>query len=244
MNIYALFPFVATIAYIALIITTVSSRPWRRQHELFILFLVPAMMWSLTDFLLRSNFFPHYNLLLFEVIIITFTWMGVQFHCFTSSFFAPGHGRWLPFVYAVLAVVIALVLLGYIPEGITASDGKLYPEYGKGVLFLATFLLTLVARNMYVFWKRLKILDNLVLYNQIVSLMLGIFFLTIFALTVFLPWGGEFPMSHFGNLINAFILSYAIIRHRLVDVRLILRRALAWTSLVIIGGASFGALLS
>jgi len=244
MNIYALFPLVATIAYISLIITTIGNRPWRRQHKLFILFLIPAMVWSLTDIFLRTNLFPQHNLLLFEIIMIAFTWMGVQFHCFTSSFFAPGQGRWLPFAYASLAVVIALVLAGYIAEGVTASGGKLYPEYGKGTIVIAVVLLVVVARNMYVFSKRLKILDNPVLYNQIVSLMLGISFLTIFALTVFLPWGREYPISHFGSLINAFILSYAIIRHQLVDIRMILRRALAWLSLAIIGGASFGALLS
>ena len=244
MNIYALFPLVATIAYISLIITTISNRPWRRQHELFILFLVPAMVWSLTDFFLRSNFFPHYNLLLFEVVLITFAWMAVQFHYFTSSFFAPGQGRWLPFAYVSLAVIIALALLGYIGEGITASGGKLYPEYGNGTIVLAVVLLTLVVRNLYVFGKRLKILDNPVLYNQIVSLMLGISVLAVFTLTVFLPWGREYPISHFGNLINAFILSYAVIRHQLVDIRFILRRALAWLSLVVIGGASFGLLLT
>jgi len=244
MNIYALFPLVATLAYIALIITTLSSRPWRRQHELFILFLVPALMWSLTDVFLRTNLFPQHNLLLFKVIMITFPWMCVQLHCFTSSFFAPGQGRWLPFVYSSLAVVIALVLAGYITEGITASGGKLYPEYGKGTIVMAVVLLILVVRNLYVFGKRLKILDNPVLYNQIVSLMLGISFLAVFALTVFLPWGREYPISHFGSLINAFILSYAIIRHQLVDIRIVLRRALAWLSLVIIGGGSFGALLS
>ncbi len=244
MNIYALFPLVATIAYIALIITTLSNRPWRRQHELFILFLVPALMWSLTDVFLRTNLFPQHNFLLFEVIMITFPWMCVQLHCFTSSFFAPGQGRWLPFAYSSLAAIIALVLAGYITEGITASGGKLYPEYGNGTIVIAVVLLTLVGRNLYVFGKRLKILDNPVLYNQIISLMVGISFLAVFALTVFLPWGREYPISHFGSLINAFILSYAIIRHQLVDIRFILRRALAWLSLVVIGGGSFGALLS
>ena len=100
MNIYALFPLVATIAYIPLLVTTISSRPWQRKHKLFTLFLIAAMMWSISDYLFRSNFFPKHNFLLFKVIIITFTLMVVQFHCFASCFFAPGQGRWLPFAYA------------------------------------------------------------------------------------------------------------------------------------------------
>ena len=42
MNVYALFPLVATIAYIPLLVTAASSRPWNRRHTLFILFVVPG----------------------------------------------------------------------------------------------------------------------------------------------------------------------------------------------------------
>ena len=244
MNIYALLPLIATIAYIPLLITTIGSRPWQKRHRLFILFLIPAMLWSLTDFFFRSNLFPEYNLLLFKAIVILFMWMVVQFHCFSSSFFTPGQGRWLPFAYASLAAIIVLVGLGYIPEGVNVSGDKLYPVYGTGVIFMAISPLTLAARNLYVFWRRLRILDNPVLYNQIVSLVFGILALTIFTLAALLPWGKEFPVSHFGNLLNAFILSYAIIRHQLTDVRVVLRQWLAWACLGAIGIASYVLLFS
>jgi len=244
MNIYALIPLIATIAYIPLLITTIGSRPWQTRHTLFILFLIPAVIWSLTDIFLRGNFFPQYNLLLFKIIVVLFSVMGVQFHCFLSSFYAPGQSRWLPFAYVCLAGMITLVVLGYVAEGITTTGDKLYHNYGIGVIFVLMSLMTLAARNFYVFRKRLKILDNPILYNQIISLLLGLFVLVIFALSTLLPWGREFPIIHFGNLINAFILSYATIRHQLVDIRIVLRRGLAWVSLGIIGAASYGLLLS
>ena len=244
MNVYALFPLIATIAYIPLLVITARSHPWQMRHKLFTLFISAAMMWSLADFFFRGNFLPQHNFLLFQVIVIMFMWTAVQFHCFISSFFTPGQGRWLPFAYASLAAVIVLVVLGYIPEGVAASGDKLYPEYGRGVFFIAIPLLTLVARNTYLFWKRLRILDNPVLRNQIVSLLVGMFVLVIFVFIALLPWGREFPISHFGNFIVAFILSYATIRHQLVDIRFILRRMLAWVTLGIIGGVSYWLLLS
>ena len=167
----------------------------------------------------------------------------MQFYCFVSSFFAPGQGRWLPFAYASLAVVITLVLMGYFAEGVTTSGDKLYLDYGRGVVFVALPLLILAARMTYVFGRRLKILDNPVLRNQIMSLLLGLFVLILFTLAAFLPWGREFPINHFGGIIIAFILSYATIRHQLVDIRIVLRRGLAWVSLGIIGAVSFGLLL-
>jgi len=243
MNIYALFPLIATIAYIPLLVTTISSRPWQRRHLLFALFLIAAMMWSLADYFFRSNFYPQHNFLLFKAILILFTWMVVQFHCFASSFFAPGQGRWLPFAYGSLAMVIAVVVLGYVPEGVVASGDKLYPEYGRGVVFMAVPLLTLFFRNVYLFWKRLRILDNPVLYNQIISLLIAPFVLLVFTLATLLPWGREFPISHFGSIINAFFLSYATIRHQLVDIRFILRRGLVWISLGVVGAVGYWLLL-
>ncbi len=243
MNIYSLFPLIAIIAYIPLLVTTVSSRPWQRRHLLFILFLIPAMLWSLADYIFRSNFYPQYNLPLLKAIIIFFPLMAVQFYTFVSSFFAPGQGRWLPFAYISLAGIVAAVLLGLLPRGVTAIGDKLYPDYGPGVIFLLVPLMTLLGRSAYALWKRLKVLDNPVLYNQIISLLLGLGTLTIFTLAALLPWGKEYPISHFGNLINAFILSFATIRHELVDIRIVLRRGLAWVVLAIIGAASYWTLL-
>jgi len=70
MNIYALFPLIAIAAYIPLLVITVGSRPWRRQHRLFTLFLAAAIAWSLFDYLSRSNSFPHYSFILFKLVLI------------------------------------------------------------------------------------------------------------------------------------------------------------------------------
>ncbi len=148
MNIYALIPLVATIAYIPLLITTISSRPWQRQQKLFTLFLIAAILWSLSDFLWRSDFLRPHSLILGKLILPLFMWMAVQFHCFTSSFFSPGQGRWLSFAYASLAVVITLAALGHIPEEVVVSGGNIYPVFGKWAVFIATPLLALFFRNV------------------------------------------------------------------------------------------------
>ena len=243
MNIYVVLPLIATIAYIPLLVTTARNRPWQRRHTLFILFLVPAILWSLTDVFFRGNFFPQYEHLLFKVILIVYSVMGVQLHLFLSSFYAQGQRRWLPFAYVSLALIIALVMLGYVTGGVVIDGDKIHGSYRIGVLFLLLPLMVLAARNFYLFWKMLKILDNPVFRNQIASLMLGLSVLTFFTLTVFLPWGKDFPISHFGNLINASILSYAAIRHQLLDIRLVLRRGLLWLTLGAIGATAYGLLL-
>ncbi|MFC2047687.1 hypothetical protein ACFLTK_05415, partial [Chloroflexota bacterium] len=243
MNIYALIPLVAVIAYIPLLAVTISSRPWQRRHKYFAIFLVAAIMWSLSDFLWRSDYLQQYNLVLGRLILIMFMWMAVQFHCFISSFFAPGQGRWLPFAYTSLGVVIIIAALGYIPREVVVSESKLYPIYGNWILLIAIPLLTLGVRNIYVFGKRLRVLDNPVLYNQTFSLLLTVLVLIIFSFAALIPWGREYPVTHFSGIINAFILSYATVRHQLVDIKTVLRSGLAWISLGLIGAGSYGLLL-
>lgn len=243
MDIYALVPFFAALAYIGLLATTVSSRPRSAQQRLFSLFLVPAVLWSLSDFLLRSDFLDQHNLLLGKVIVFMFTWLAVQFHVFTSSFFSPGEGRWLPLAYTSLAVVFAAAALGYIPRSIVADGGKLYPVYGPAILLVMVPLLALLARNVYVFTRKLRTVTSPVFHNQIISILMALFSLTVFTLASLAPWLRELPLAHLGGIINALILSYAVVRHQLVDIRFVLRRGVAWASLAVLGGVSYWLLL-
>jgi diguanylate cyclase (GGDEF)-like protein len=243
MNVYSLFPFIATIAYIPLLVTVSNSRPWQKRHTLFLLFLIPAMLWSLADFIWRSNYFPGQSLLLGRVTIFLFSLMAIQFYYFCSSYFMPEQGRWLPFAYGSLAVIAVMITLGYIPKNIIFDGAKIYPAYGSAVIIIAVPLLTLLTRTTYILWKRLKTLDNAVIYNQIISLLLGLASLTIFTVASILPFGREYPISHFGNIFNAFILTYAVIRHRLVDIRIVLRQGTAWFSLAVVGTVTFWLLL-
>jgi diguanylate cyclase (GGDEF)-like protein/putative nucleotidyltransferase with HDIG domain len=89
----------------------------------------------------------------------------------------------------------------------------------------------------------MKTVNNPVLYNQILSILFGLVVLTVFTLTAFLPFGKEYPIPHIGNIINAVILSYAVIRHRLVDIRFVIRQGTAWLGLAAVGTVSFWLLL-
>lgn len=83
--------------------------------------------------------------------------MTIQFHCFPASFYARGQRRWLPFAYIALAGIITLVMLCYVAKDVTIVGDKLYFDYQIGIIFILLPLLTLAARNFYVFWKRLII---------------------------------------------------------------------------------------
>ncbi len=235
MNVYAIAPLIATIAYIPLLLTILSSRPWQRRQILFVIFLISAMLWSLLDYIFRGNFFPGMADTIFKLVIISFFLMTVQFHYFGTSFYPRGQKRWIPHVYISLLVVIVLTSLGYVTGSVTINSSYVYGFYKIGVIALAIPLIFMVSWNMFVFGKMLKSATDPIKRNHIIAIILGVSVLTIFTILSLLPAGRTFPLSHYGNLINAFILTYSVVRHRLVDIRLVIRRSTAWLSLGIAG---------
>jgi diguanylate cyclase (GGDEF)-like protein len=243
MNVYAFIPLLAIIAYIPLLVMTLRSRPWLKQHKIFVLLLVTATLWSMADYVFRSHFFPQFSFLLFKIIIVLFVWMAVQLHAFASSFFPPNRSRWLVFAYASLAGIVGLVIAGVVPEGVITRNGVLYPQYGAGILFLVVPLMSLLLRDLYVLLPRLKNQDNPVIYSQSVTVLVSLLVLTVFGIAAILPFAREFPISHIGNIVIAFILSYSVVNNQLVDIRFVMRRGLTLVSTGVIALAAYWLLL-
>ncbi|MGD0351901.1 MAG: diguanylate cyclase [Dehalococcoidia bacterium] len=239
MNIYAVPPLLAVIAYIPLFGVLAANRPWNKQQRLFVWFLIAAMLWSVSDVFFRSDFFMAYKVILGKIIVCTFTLAAAQFHCFISSFYPPNKGRWLLLAYASLAIIIFLVAIGYVPKDVMIIDGKLYTVYGNGIFLMGLPLAIVTARNVYFLRQRFKTSEDPALRNQMAYLLLSICILLVAVSTTFIPWGNEYPISHIGNLINGVILTYAVLKHSLLDLRVVLRRGLVWIGLVAVGIALY-----
>jgi diguanylate cyclase (GGDEF)-like protein len=239
MNVYGIAPLIAAVAYIPLLFTTASSRPWQKRHTLFILFLIAAMSWSFVVYLYRSNLFPGVGSQLFKSAVILFSLMVVQFHCFISSYYSPGKSRWLPFAYIILIPIAALVVMGYVTGDVTVKGDYVSSYYKIGIIYVSLPLVLIGIRNLCVFGKMLKQINNPVQHNQIFTLIISVGILIFFSILSIPSWANQFPIAHFGNLINACILTYAVIRHQLIDIKIVIRWGTAWITLGLIGALSF-----
>jgi diguanylate cyclase (GGDEF)-like protein/putative nucleotidyltransferase with HDIG domain len=66
--------------------------------------------------------------------------------------------------------------------------------------------------------------------------------MTLFSFSAVTDVGKQYPLTHLGAVFNAGILTYAVLRHRLLDMRIAFRRGLVWVSLVGIGIAVYALL--
>src|SRR4030043_133468 len=227
MNIYALIPLIAAVAYIPLFFILLNNRPWQRQHRLFVAYLTAAMLWSLGNVLARSDLFMGHKVLLAQVAIFGFLWTCVQSHYFVASFYRNVSFKF-PIAYGIPALGIVLMVLGYIPESVIIDKG-ITPVYDSWIYLLGFFLFILAVTDIYFLTRRFRTLTDPEKRNQIFYVILGIFVLTCFVSSGVTRFGREFPVTHLGNLVNALILSYVTARHRLLDMRFVLRRGIVYS---------------
>jgi len=233
MNIQVLIPLIATIAYIPLFVILLNNRPWGRKQRFFFLFLIVAMLWSLSSFFARSAFLMPYKLLLSKICICLLMWMLIQFHYLISSFYRSERIK-IPLAYILLVSIIALTALGYIPRGIEITPGGVNVDYGIWVVVMfLLFLFTVGVRDMYSLLRRYRVSCDPVERNRNTYLFVAIAILAIFLFSSLSPRGGEYPISHIGNLLNAGVLTYAVVRHKLLDVRVVFHQALSFTGMAI-----------
>jgi diguanylate cyclase (GGDEF)-like protein len=231
MNAQILIPLIATIVYIPLFVILLSNRPWQQRHRLFLLFLIPAVLWSFTTFLSMKGSFTQSTKLDVSIVICIAILMLVQFHYLVRSFYQSERIK-IPLAYIFPIATIVLLALP-IPESVKFTLTGNVVHYGPGIVVIySLFLCTVGARDIYSLMQKHRLSPNPAERNQIVYLFAAIVIFTVSLLSA-IP-GGSFPWSHFGNLVIACILTYAVVTHRLVDINVVFRQALIYA--VLYGG--------
>jgi len=232
MDSHALIPLAATIAYVPLLLVSLFHRPWQRQQGYLVLYLIPAMLWSLSDFFLRSDLLHINQPILVKVIICMGFWMVIQFHYILSTYHGKS-GR-IPFAFLPLFALIVLAALDYVPHTIDPTEGKTAVDYGLWTPLIAIPLVLTICRDFYLLARRRKATTQLAERNQITYLLVVTLVGTILLLCAFTEFGVSYAIAHVGNLITALILLYATAAHQLLDVGAAFRRILLyiWLTLV------------
>ncbi len=237
MGIDVLIPLIATIAYIPLFVILLSNRPWQRRHSLFLLFLISAMLWSLSGCLFRSGLFAPQ--MIAKVTPCAAIWMLIQLHYFVSSFYRSERIK-IPWAYIFLVGTITLAVLGYIPQNIEVIASGISVDHGPWTIAVfSLFLVTAGVKDIYSLTQKYRLSPNPAERNQIVYLFAAVVIIVVF-LSISIPRGGEFPVGHLGNLVVACVLTYAVVTHRLLDIGVVFRQALIY---VVLYGGSVGMVL-
>jgi diguanylate cyclase (GGDEF)-like protein len=222
---YAVIPLVASVAFLGPLVALLLHRPRLKRNLLMLLFVIPAMLWSLSDLFLRSQILTIDPSVLVKVIICLGILVIVQYHHFLRSC-AGKRERRAVLAYLPLAAVVGLIISGWMPRSIQVSHDLVIIRYGLWIVPVALFIVALIVYDAYLLVRKYRASESLVERNQIAYLLAATGIGAAAILGGLTPFGTEYALSHLGNFAAALVIVYAMVAWHLADIGLALRRAL------------------
>jgi diguanylate cyclase (GGDEF)-like protein/putative nucleotidyltransferase with HDIG domain len=238
MNSYSIIQFVTLIAYIILIIAVLRYAK-TRPKALFIVFLVASAGWSLSSFLAHADFDVG-RMFWIKSISVFAQWAVVAHAHFIAAFVRRGADKIAALGYAYLGIGVILILLGHIPQDISiASNGIVAIDHGPWLYYMTLGSGFFVGCAVFLLVRSFLTSLDTMQRNRMVYLIAGVGLLIGFGLwfeSLPLP---RFPVDHIGHLGNALMITYALMRHQLLDVKVVVRKGLVYSGVTIFITAAY-----
>jgi len=205
-----------------------------RLKKPFLIFLLSAAVWSLFSFMsnqpipLEQAMFWGRFVALFAII------QAVAYAYFVTTY--VGNRKATRFVIGLgTAIIIAvgiLVASGYVPQNfLLQENGIVFKEYGSTMLLLGPAGFTFLIISLVLLIKHYRAVRYPEEKNRSAYLLLGISLLLAFGVFYTVRPMHEYTTDQIGHLANALAITYAVIRHRLVDLKLFFRKSVVYTGI-------------
>ncbi len=232
MNIWAAIPLVTCIVYVILLVFALQQIQ-RRANKIFAFFLGIAAFWSFTSFMLHLDAPPEQTLFWNQILVVALVWTLIAYYHFIRAYTNRPGGLGLYAGYALLVLLAGLSFSGNIVEYSQVVDGELdYSLLGVSLYIITAISLVFVGGVIFLLVRKYRGSTDPIDRNRTMYLMAGWSILVLLTLTNNIPKLAGFPLDHIGNLINALIISYAISRFHLLDIRLVARKGLLYFILI------------
>ncbi|MCL4562673.1 MAG: hypothetical protein M1281_18935, partial [Chloroflexi bacterium] len=243
LTISTLISFVAFSIYSVLLGILVSRGIRSHLHRTFAFYLASMVLWSFGSLALFSNLGLGSTVFWNRFMLIGYLGMPVAFFVFVQAFLHRYHRSMTYLGYIVYAAILVANAFGLIIQSAYLSNGELHNQYGLALYLSAatwTIFIGYSAFSMLQEYRRTK--DSL--YRNRIRYLLVVI-LTIFAGSVTNATPLRFfPVDILFNVFSALLMSYAIQRHQLLDVSVVIRKGLLYSIPTVLISASYFLIIS
>jgi len=243
MNIWTAIPLVSFLAFTILAVL-ILRQDRTRVNRVFARFLIASGVWSFTSFMLHLNAHPQLALLWNQILVAALLWTVVSYYHFVRAYNNRPSGIGTYLGYAAVVTILALSLNGYIIKYAYVTDGVLYHDLGSSLYIIggisAVFLITSAFMLIRRYHSSLDPTDR----NRTIYLVIGSAVVIISSyITNLTPAIAGLSIDHIGNLTNASIITYAIMRYQLLNIRFVAKKTLGYALVIAcLGGIYAGSI--
>ncbi|MDZ7611997.1 MAG: ATP-binding protein [Candidatus Moranbacteria bacterium] len=246
-NIYNFFPLLSSILFLILGVLVLIKDRKSKTNIAFLFVCISTFIWQFSWFLLFPTRDAASASLLIKIGWVGIILIPVSFYNFATFFL--GIRNSLNRIFLIIVHMTAVAFLYFLLFSNFFIDGYhnffwgLYPKAGMLHPFFLLFLLIIIVRIFYLFflYYSSQSLAKLKVY-QLKFLLIAVTFYILSSVDFLINYGIEiYPFGFIFILIFLAIISYAIVRHRLLDIKLVLRRSsVAGASLGVVIGSAVG----
>jgi len=176
-------------------------------------------------------------------LVIGSSAMPIAFFSFVQEFLNQNKNKWIGFgIFAYIIVQISnfsgnLITTAYL------SDGLLYNEYSSSIFLPSLLWVFYIGFSGYELIAKYRIVKDRILRNRIRYLLIVIVVIFAGSLTNATTFK-VFPVDIAFNIFSALMITYAILKHRLLEISVVVRKGLLYAIPTVIIGASYFLVIS
>ena len=227
LDINTVIPIIASILYGVILLVVITSKPRTQLRQAFAIYLLVMFVWSVSAFIVLIGFVN--TLPWFRLMAAAGIAMAISIFHFVESLFSR-RLRWSSFVYWYGIIACFLTVFTGLVANTAYLDGsgELYYELNPMIVIIAVPGYLLIFLKLGEMIHRYLHIENAAQRNRYRYLILGISIIILGTMSNFTELG-NIPIDIAANLISAVLIAYAIQRHQLLDIRLVIRTGLLYT---------------
>ncbi|MFA5317128.1 MAG: diguanylate cyclase, partial [Dehalococcoidales bacterium] len=235
--------FITLIIYFILVSVIILYGRAKLKH-LYLLFLLTSAGWSLSSLVAHLEI-PYQPLVFLKILVMLFaTWSIIAYAHLLLTFARRDTGTAVKLGYGWLAFVLAATTLSVLTERSSPLGSLVVHQYAERVVsFLPVGNWLICGLVAFILIRSLKYTSDPEERNRLAYLLAGLGFMLGAGITwQFIP-NNSFALEHIGQTGNALLILYTLLKYRLLDIQLVIRKWLVYTGITVCVTLAFFALL-
>lgn len=243
MNIAATIPLLALACYGILLIIVARGRLRDLVGLFFALYLLCMIIWSFASFMMHIDVGVMNMLFWNRLLVVGATGAPISFFGFVAAFLRRKETALLAVGVALYLIIQIANVLGYVVVDAFVADGLIYNRYGPGLAIVGASWAFFLGYSAYSIVRGYETTKDVLYRARIRYLLLVV--AAIFAGSLTNTTNLQvYPVDIAFNTVSALLITYAIVRHQLLDISVVVRKGMLYSIPTVTIGAGYFLLIS